>query len=194
MLSADWMISPQPNKGGGVCLDCLITGGLSVVSTLKWAELVYPEGLDGRQDLLLVAGEGHAHSEQVSMETERTGVRALFPERRLQALHSALLRVQLGDHVQAAEARLQEAPLVALHLYGPEPLRHGAARPQRGRDPLVQQRLGRTERQTQLKLRLEGWRRKHFCPRQAPPTPSSPGPLWVRHFQGGGVSDQPVQC
>lgn len=44
---------------------------------------MYPEGLDGGQDLLLVAGESHAHPEQVSMETE--SVRALFPERRLQA-------------------------------------------------------------------------------------------------------------
>lgn len=31
---------------------------------------VYPECLDGGEDFLLVAGEGHAHSEQVSMETE----------------------------------------------------------------------------------------------------------------------------
>lgn len=32
--------------------------------------LVYPERLDGGEDFLLVAGEGHAHSEQVSMETD----------------------------------------------------------------------------------------------------------------------------
>lgn len=31
---------------------------------------VYPECLDGGQNLLLVASKGHAHSEQVSMETE----------------------------------------------------------------------------------------------------------------------------
>lgn len=33
---------------------------------------MYPERLDGGQDLLLVAREGHAHSQQVSMETEQT--------------------------------------------------------------------------------------------------------------------------
>lgn len=33
---------------------------------------VYPERLDGGEDFLLVASEGHAHSEQVSMETEST--------------------------------------------------------------------------------------------------------------------------
>ncbi len=31
---------------------------------------VYPERLDGGEDFLLVAGEGHAHSEQVSMATD----------------------------------------------------------------------------------------------------------------------------
>lgn len=31
---------------------------------------MYPERLDGGKHLLLVASEGHAHSEQVSMETE----------------------------------------------------------------------------------------------------------------------------
>lgn len=31
-----------------------------------------PERLDGGEDLLLVASEGHAHSKQVSMETDRT--------------------------------------------------------------------------------------------------------------------------
>lgn len=33
-----------------------------------------------------------------------------------------LLSVELGDDVQTGEARLQEALLVALHLYGSEPL------------------------------------------------------------------------
>lgn len=33
---------------------------------------VYPERLDGRKDLLLVASQGHAHSQQVSMETAST--------------------------------------------------------------------------------------------------------------------------
>lgn len=32
---------------------------------------MYPERLDGGEDFLLVAGESHAHSEQVSMETDR---------------------------------------------------------------------------------------------------------------------------
>lgn len=32
---------------------------------------MYPERLDGGEDFLLVSGEGDAHSEQVSMETER---------------------------------------------------------------------------------------------------------------------------
>lgn len=32
---------------------------------------VYPERLDGGEDFLLVASKGHAHSEQVSMETKR---------------------------------------------------------------------------------------------------------------------------
>lgn len=31
---------------------------------------VYPERLNGGEDFLLVASEGHAHSEEVSMETE----------------------------------------------------------------------------------------------------------------------------
>lgn len=31
--------------------------------------IVYPERLAGGEDFLLVASEGHAHSEQVSMET-----------------------------------------------------------------------------------------------------------------------------
>jgi len=38
---------------------------------------VYPERLDGGEDLLLVASEGHAHSEQVSVETERMRVFSL---------------------------------------------------------------------------------------------------------------------
>ncbi len=32
---------------------------------------VYPERLDGGEDFLLVASKGHAHSEQVSMKTDR---------------------------------------------------------------------------------------------------------------------------
>lgn len=32
---------------------------------------VCPESLDGREDFLLVASEGHAHSEQVSVESNR---------------------------------------------------------------------------------------------------------------------------
>lgn len=59
---------------------------------------VYPECLDGGEDFLLMSSEGHAHSEQV-------------------------FGVELRDDVQAAEARLQEALLVSLHLYGSEPLR-----------------------------------------------------------------------
>lgn len=31
---------------------------------------MYPERLNGGEDFLLVTGEGHAHSEQVSMETD----------------------------------------------------------------------------------------------------------------------------
>lgn len=39
---------------------------------------MYPERLNGGEDFLLVASEGHAHSEEVSMETDeyRTRVRA----------------------------------------------------------------------------------------------------------------------
>lgn len=33
--------------------------------------IVNPERLDGGEDFLLVASEGHAHSKQVSMETDR---------------------------------------------------------------------------------------------------------------------------
>lgn len=32
--------------------------------------IVYPQRLDGGEDFLLVASEGHAHSKQVSMETD----------------------------------------------------------------------------------------------------------------------------
>lgn len=32
---------------------------------------MYPERLNGGEDFLLVAGEGNAHSEEVSGETER---------------------------------------------------------------------------------------------------------------------------
>lgn len=97
-----------------------------------------PERLNGGEDLLLVAGQGDAHSEQV-------------------------VCVELGDGLQAAEARLQEVLLVPVHLYGPEPLRDGTAGGQRRRDALVQQGLGRT------------------------------GQVWELCLQGGGVSDQPVQ-
>lgn len=58
---------------------------------------LYPECLDGEEDFLLVAGEGHAHSEQV-------------------------FGVDLRDDVQAGESGLQEALLVSLHLYGSKPL------------------------------------------------------------------------
>lgn len=57
-----------------------------------------------------------------------------------------LLGVEVGDHVQAGEARLQEVLLVALHLEGPEPLGDGAAGRQGRGDALVQQGLGRTDR------------------------------------------------
>lgn len=43
---------------------------------------VYPERLNGGEDFLLVASEGHAHSEQVSMETKRSTV-LVIPEHRL---------------------------------------------------------------------------------------------------------------
>lgn len=41
---------------------------------------MYPECLDGGEDFLLVAGEDHAHSEQVSMETETQYGRRLEPK------------------------------------------------------------------------------------------------------------------
>lgn len=54
---------------------------------------------------------------------------------------SILLSVELGDDVHAAESRLQEALLVALHLNGSKPLWDGATGRERRGDALVQQRL-----------------------------------------------------
>lgn len=66
-------------------------------------------------------------------------------------LSRILLGVELRDDVQVGEASLQEARLVPLHLYGPEPLGHRAAGRQGRGDPLVQQGLGRTGGQTETR-------------------------------------------
>lgn len=59
---------------------------------------------------------------------------------------SVLLSVELRDDVQVGESGLQEALLVALHLYGSEPLGDRPAGRQRRRDSLVQQRMGQAAR------------------------------------------------
>lgn len=63
---------------------------------------------------------------------------------------SVLLSVELRDDVQVGESSLQEALLVALHLYGSEPLGDRTTCRQRRRDSLVQQRMGQAERTGQM--------------------------------------------
>ncbi len=58
------------------------------------------------------------------------------------------LSVQLWNNVQAGKSGLQEALLVSLHLYGSKPLRDRTTGWERRGDALVQERLGRTDRQT----------------------------------------------
>lgn len=55
--------------------ECCDLDAMMTQEGCDWSErqggrsFVYPQRLDGGQDFLLVSSEGHAHSEQVSMET-----------------------------------------------------------------------------------------------------------------------------
>lgn len=75
MVSVTGRVSGEEWAGLGGILS--VVNGRYKRAGPDWSErqggrgFVYPERLNGGEDLLLVAGEGHAHSQQVSMETER---------------------------------------------------------------------------------------------------------------------------